>query len=88
MLDKMDLTTSSHTDMHDGLRLLCLRRYLQDLPAGLSTFNDTCLAQQHGHQTVQQNIEHVRSIVQVLLRCGPSLPKPHAGVIVQAVHAQ
>ena len=40
-------------------------RYLQDLPAGLSTFNDTCLAQQHGHQTVLQNVEHVKRIVQV-----------------------
>ena len=43
-------------------------RYLQDLPAGLSTFNDTCLAQQHGHQTVLQNVEHVKRIVQVCAR--------------------
>ena len=40
-------------------------RYLQDLPQGLSTFNDTCIAQQKDHPMVHQNKEHVRSIVQV-----------------------
>ena len=43
----------------------CVCRYLQDLPQGLSTFNDTCIAQQKDHPMVHQNKEHVRSIVQV-----------------------
>ena len=59
-----------NTAAHEGGDCLHACRYLQDLPAGLSTFNDTCLAQQHGHQTVLQNVEHVRRIVQV--RCALS----------------
>ena len=45
--------------------VIVLGRYLQDLPQGLSTFNDTCIAQQKDHPMVHQNKEHVRSIVQV-----------------------
>lgn len=40
-----------------------VRRYLKDLPSGLSKFNDDCLAKQREMPELAQNVEEVRKIV-------------------------
>ena len=48
-------------EVHDGSAVV--RRYLKDLPSGLSKFNDDCLAKQREMPELAQNVEEVRKIV-------------------------
>ena len=47
-------------------------RFLTDLPKGLDTFNDICMAQQADSSVLEDNKKHVASIVQV-----HSILRPH-----------
>ena len=48
-----------------ALVLLILCRFLTDLPRGLDTFNNVCMAQQSDSSVLEDNKKHVASIVQV-----------------------
>ena len=53
-----------------------LRRFMRDLPPGLTTFNDACLAQQRAQPrqpAMAANREHVRAIVAEAQRPAPGL---------------
>ena len=53
-----------------------LRRFTRDLPPGLTTFNDACLAQQRAQPrqpAMAANREHVRAIVAEAQRPAPGL---------------
>ena len=56
--------------------IVCVRRFMRDLPPGLTTFNDACLAQQRAQPrqpAMAANREHVRAIVAEAQRPAPGL---------------
>ena len=53
-----------------------MRRYLTDLPPGLSEFNNSCLQQQRARQNTMQNAEAIRAIIREAKHLHGHIPEP------------
>lgn len=68
--------------------LLWCGRYLKDLPAGLSAFNDSCLEKQARMPQLVQNVDEVRKIVHEAMVLPPNSAFANGNALIDSFNGE